>query len=118
MTNSRVADAARIVIERVGAQCGVLGAACEAKERISTLGGVVAGIASVRGWINRLRSWQEPKTDSQKCDKFWNFHNVEASQETRQRGQNKIVMQMVESGDALQLPARFVERNDALDFTL
>jgi len=52
MTDSRVADAACVVIERIGAQCSVLGAACEAKERISTFGGVVAGIASVRWWVN------------------------------------------------------------------
>ena len=53
MTDSRVADAACVVIERIGAQCGVLRAAREAKERISTFGGVVAGIASVRWWVNR-----------------------------------------------------------------
>src|SRR6266851_2584547 len=53
MTDSRVAGAACVVIERIGAQCSVLGAACEAKERIGTFGGVVAGIASVRWWINR-----------------------------------------------------------------
>ena len=52
MTDSRVAGAACVVIERIGAQCGVLRAACEAKERISTFGGVVAGIASVRWWVN------------------------------------------------------------------
>ena len=61
MTDSRVAGAACVVIERIGAQCSVLGAACEAKERISTFGGVVAGIASVRWWINCLRCGRKRK---------------------------------------------------------
>jgi hypothetical protein len=53
MTDSRVADAACVVIERIGAQCGVLRAACKAKERIGTFGGVVAWIASVRWRADR-----------------------------------------------------------------
>src|SRR5438445_11200204 len=67
MTDSRVADAACVVIERIGAQCSVLGAACKAKERIGIFGGVVAGIASVRWWINRSsrrrkreKGWRTP----------------------------------------------------------
>src|SRR5713101_8087546 len=48
-TDGCVTDAGCVVIERlierIGAQCGVLGAACETKERIGTFGGVVAGIA-------------------------------------------------------------------------
>ena len=66
MTDSRVAGAACVVIERIGAQCSVLGAACEAKERISTFGGVVAGIASVRWGVNCLRCGRKRKASEHK----------------------------------------------------
>src|ERR1043166_1552053 len=44
-----------------GTNCRIVGTPCEAKERIVTLSGVVAGIASVRCWGHRADSRRKCK---------------------------------------------------------
>ena len=54
-TGSSVVAADGVGIERVKPNCRVINASCQVQERILTLGGILAGIASVWCWANRLR---------------------------------------------------------------
>src|SRR5437867_1564540 len=57
-TNGRVVEPGGVEKEGLIACRRVVDAACEAKERILTLSGVIAGIASVRWRVNRSDRWR------------------------------------------------------------
>ena len=53
-----VGTADGVAKERFKTNRRVVAAGCQAKERILTLSSVLVGVASVRWWANRLRSWR------------------------------------------------------------
>ena len=67
-TGGRVLEAGGEAKKRVFTDGSIAGAGGEAKEGISALSGVVAGIASVRGWRNRARRRQKRKRGEGECD--------------------------------------------------
>src|SRR5438552_1376872 len=62
----RIAIPAGIINKRTQTDGRVLGARCEGIERIITLGGVAARIASVRWWTNGLHWLQKREADKRK----------------------------------------------------
>ncbi len=67
-TVRRVVAAGCVAEERLSTVGRVAGADCKAKERIITLGRVGAGVASVRRWNDRSRSWRKWEAGKQKRD--------------------------------------------------
>ena len=67
-TERRVVTAVSSFRERICTHSRIVDAGGEAKEGVCPLSGVIAGIASVRGRDNRLRSWQKCKAGEQQWD--------------------------------------------------
>ncbi len=67
-TGGRVPAAGGVVTERIKTNGGIAPAACQAKERKISLGGVEVGIASVRWRIYRFRPLDKRKGTKSKCD--------------------------------------------------
>ena len=63
ITGGRVGAAGGIALESICTECRVVGAGSKAQERIISLGGVEAGIASVRRRVYRLRILHQCKAD-------------------------------------------------------